>query len=77
MTCRELHTVLYEFVGGELAAETRVSVEQHVAGCPHCGTFVETYRATVTLSRSLPREGRLPAGLEQRLRKMLDDLGNV
>ena len=77
MTCRELHAVLYEFVGDELAAETRLTVEQHVSSCAHCGTYVETYRATITMTRSLPRASAVPPSLEQRLKKMLSDLGNV
>jgi len=77
MTCRELHAVLYEFVGNELAAETRVSVEEHVAECPHCGAYVETYVATVTMTRGLPRATVIPPSLEARLKKMLDELGNV
>jgi anti-sigma factor RsiW len=75
MTCRELHAVLYEFVGGELASETHLTVEQHVAECPHCGAYVETYRATISRCRSLPRP--IPPSMEQRLKKMLSDLGNV
>jgi len=77
MTCHELHAVLYEFVGNELAAETRVSVEGHVAECPHCGAYVETYMATVTMTRSLPRATTVPPSLEARLKKMLSELGNV
>ena len=77
MTCREFHAVLYEFVGGELAAETHVTVEQHIASCPHCGTYVETYRATIHRSKSLPRPTAVPPGMEQRFKKLLNDLGNV
>jgi anti-sigma factor RsiW len=77
MTCHELHAVLYEFVGDELAAETRVTVEEHVAGCPHCGAYVETYVATVTMTRGLPRPTTVPPSLEARLKKMLNELGNV
>jgi anti-sigma factor RsiW len=77
MTCRDLHAVLYEFVGGELAAETHVTVEQHLSECPHCGAYVETYRATITRCKSLPRPKEIPPSLEQRIQKMLSDLGNV
>jgi len=54
-----------------------VSVEEHVAGCPHCGAYVETYVATVTMTRGLPRATVIPPSLEARLKKMLDELGNV
>ncbi len=77
MNCRELHAVLYEFVDGELAAETKLVIEQHVATCPHCGAYIETYRATVTMTRNLPKPKTVPASMEQRLKKMLSDLGNV
>jgi anti-sigma factor RsiW len=77
MTCRELHAVLYEFVGGELAAETRLSLESHVSTCTRCGAYVETYRATITMTRGLPRATTVPPSLEQRLKKLLSELGNV
>ncbi|HEY2787055.1 MAG TPA: zf-HC2 domain-containing protein [Fimbriiglobus sp.] len=77
MNCQELHAVLYEFVGGELAAETHLSVEQHIESCTHCGVYVETYRSTVTMTRSLPKPGAVPPGMEVKLKKMLSELGNV
>lgn len=71
MTCRELLRLLYEYVGGELIAEQRQTVEIHVAGCAHCQVVVQTYRHTVRLARQLPRCPPLPPDVEARLRRAL------
>jgi anti-sigma factor RsiW len=72
MTCDELLELLVDFIGGELIAEHRETVEIHISGCPHCSAYVATYTHTVRFARALPRPERLPAELEARLRKALE-----
>lgn len=73
LTCEELVELILEFVEGELAVEHRIAFEQHLVGCRHCVTTIETYRVTVTLTRALPRcEAPLSAQFEARLRAALD-----
>jgi anti-sigma factor RsiW len=51
MTCSELVGFLAAYLDGELAAETRSRFAAHLAACPDCTAYVETYRATVTLAK--------------------------
>jgi anti-sigma factor RsiW len=72
MNCQELLDLLLDYVGGELIVETHRTVEAHLTGCPNCLTIVETYRHTIRFASALPKCGKLPEGVEERLRKFLD-----
>jgi anti-sigma factor RsiW len=52
MTCQELIDFLRAYLDGELPAETRSNFEAHLALCPECRAYLNTYRATVALSKS-------------------------
>lgn len=70
MTCQELVEHLLDFVANELEAEHRQRLEQHLQHCPHCVTYVETYRLTIQITRRLTCKP-LPPQFEQRLRVVL------
>jgi anti-sigma factor RsiW len=72
MTCEELLEMLCDYVAGELVVEHRETVEVHIAGCPRCGVFIESYRHTVRVARALPKCGSLPPAFEARLRALLE-----
>ena len=59
--------LVLEYVSGELAAEELAHLEGHLRSCPPCVIYVETYRATITVTRRL-RSAPLPAHVEARLR---------
>ena len=71
MTCQELLKILHDYLDGDLVVEQRQTVEIHMTGCKDCTIRVETYRHTVRLSRALPKCDKLPAAVEERLRKAL------
>lgn len=71
MTCRELVELLIDFVGDELPAERRRIVEEHLGCCAPCHVYVQTYRATIKLTRRLPRTAPPPPQLLERLRAAL------
>jgi anti-sigma factor RsiW len=71
MNCRELLDLLLDYVGGELVVEKHRTVEIHLTGCNSCVMLVETYRHTIRFARALPKCGRLPAAVEDRLKKVL------
>jgi anti-sigma factor RsiW len=73
MTCRELTELLIDFVSGELAPEHMEQIREHLAWCPPCVTFVETYQLTIRLTRQLPPVP-VPPGLECRLRAALAEM---
>jgi len=52
MTCRELDEFLADYVAGELAPAVRAEFERHLAICPTCVTYLDTYRRTIRLARS-------------------------
>ena len=45
-TCQSGVELLMDYLEGQLAPDVRVAVERHVAGCPRCVAFVESYRRT-------------------------------
>jgi anti-sigma factor RsiW len=57
VTCREVADFLHEYLSAELDAAVRTSFDAHLAQCPHCVAYLDSYRATVRLAQSL---GRLP-----------------
>lgn len=68
MTCDEFSDRLSDFVNEELPIEIRATFEQHLVVCPHCGSLIATYRATITLVRALPRcDAQLPEPIQARL----------
>lgn len=73
MNCQELVELISEFLDGELAAEQRVLVEQHLCGCRDCHVSLELYQATIRVTRALGRCGHdpLPVTFEARLRAVV------
>jgi len=51
MTCRELIEFLADYLSGELPAEERRLFEEHLAECPDCVAYLETYGATIRLGK--------------------------
>ena len=47
MTCRELIEVLDDYLEGRLAPGPRDIFEAHLAECPYCVDYLESYRDTV------------------------------
>jgi anti-sigma factor RsiW len=72
MNCQELLDLLHDYIGGELVIEQHRTVEIHITGCNKCLMLVESYRHTIRLARALPKCERLPAAVEDRLRKFLE-----
>lgn len=69
-TCREQLQLVYDYVEGRLSMEMRRSLEQHLADCPPCLTFIKTYRRTVSLCCDL-RTDDIPQELKDKLRTFL------
>jgi anti-sigma factor RsiW len=55
MTCRELIEFLDDYMGNGLIAEERQSFEAHLAVCPPCVAYLQTYRRTVELAKTAVR----------------------
>lgn len=51
IVCASGVDLLMEYLEGALAPEVRADLEAHVAGCPRCVAFLESYRATPRILR--------------------------
>lgn len=49
LTCRELIDFLWAYEDGELPAGEREAFDAHLAICPDCVTYLETYRTVAQL----------------------------
>ncbi len=51
MTCRELVGFLDAYLDETLDGDERRHFDAHIAACPECSAYLETYRATVALAK--------------------------
>jgi anti-sigma factor RsiW len=51
MSCRELIEFLAAYLDGELARDERARFDAHLAVCPYCRDYLESYRETVHLGK--------------------------
>ena len=56
MTCRELIEFLDRYVAGELDPVQREEFDRHLALCPPCIAYLETYRDAIRLAREAETE---------------------
>lgn len=68
--CREITDLLLDYMTGGLDPETVSAFQDHLRLCPDCVAFLNTYKKTVQLTRSLRYES-IPAELERRVRRFL------
>lgn len=68
--CREITDLLLDYMTGELDPETVSAFQDHLRLCPDCVAFLNTYKKTVQVTRSLRYES-IPAELERRVRRFL------
>jgi len=53
VTCREMVEFLMAWLDGELPEDQRAAFEQHLALCPPCEVYLETYKEAVRLGRKV------------------------
>ncbi len=73
--CRDVVSLLSDYLEGRLPDAVRTDLEQHLSRCPACLRDLNTYRSTVSLLGSLSDE-ELPEPLRLRLRAFLDGRGH-
>ena len=74
-SCARIVALLSEYLDGRLPADAARDLEAHLGGCSECASFVQSFRSTVTLLRSLTDDD-LPEELRVRLKAFLDDRSN-
>ena len=76
LTCQEVVELITDYLENVLFAETRKRLEEHVADCPGCETYIEQIRQTIGMLHQLAAEPAFPAmkqELLQRFRKWKKD----
>jgi anti-sigma factor RsiW len=68
--CDECVELLVDYISGELPPARARALEIHLDLCPSCVSFVNTYRNTVTIARTLQAED-IPTEVTQRLIEFL------
>jgi anti-sigma factor RsiW len=64
MNCREFTEFLHEYLTGALPAEERAEFDKHLAECPWCVAYLDSYQMTIRLEQaafSIPADAPLPA----------------
>jgi anti-sigma factor (TIGR02949 family) len=51
MTCEEAFAFLAAYLDQELDGDTRATFEEHLALCPPCIDYLDTYKATIRLGK--------------------------
>jgi anti-sigma factor RsiW len=70
MNCREFTEFLHEYLFGDLPAEERTEFEKHLAECPWCVAYLDSYRKTIRLEQaaySAPQDAPPPADAPEEL----------
>jgi anti-sigma factor RsiW len=52
MNCREFTEFLHEYLSGTLPAEERVEFDKHLAECPWCVAYLDSYQKTIQLEQA-------------------------
>ena len=52
MTCREFIEFLWRYIDEVLLPEEREEFEEHLAKCPHCVKYLQSYRQTAQLGKA-------------------------
>ena len=64
--CRDIVTLLADYLDGSLDPATARRLQAHLEGCAPCVAFVNTYKGTVKAARQL-KETDIPSELKDRL----------
>ena len=70
ISCHQLIEFCLDYVDGALPDEEQVNFRRHLAQCPDCVTFFETYRKTPELSRDA-LSAQIPASVKESVRSYL------
>jgi len=67
LTCREIADFLMAYDDGELPPPERAVFDAHLAVCPDCVAYLQSYRATVALGKQAFRDGDAATAVPERL----------
>jgi anti-sigma factor RsiW len=70
MNCREFTEFLHEYLFGKLPAEELAEFEKHLAECPWCRAYLDSYRQTIEFEQAafvIPEDAPPPADAPEEL----------
>ena len=67
MDCHQLVEAITDYLEGALPADQRASLDEHLAVCPHCSTYLEQMRQTIRLAGRITEESIPAAGRDELL----------
>jgi predicted anti-sigma-YlaC factor YlaD len=67
LTCKELVEMVTDYLEGRLSTEARLRVEEHLAFCSWCGTYLQQMRDTIRVNGMLTEEDLSPEDREKLL----------
>jgi anti-sigma factor RsiW len=60
LTCQEMVELVTDYLEGALPAGEHTRFGRHIAGCPHCTTYLEQMQITIRTLGRLPAESVPP-----------------
>lgn len=69
ITCRQLIDFIADYLGGSLPVSERCEFERHLAVCPSCVAYLDSYNRTVAMGQRVlkyedsPASGQVPETL--------------
>jgi len=67
LTCRQIVDFLMDYLDGELPADASSTFEEHLAICPPCRVYLDTYEETIRLGREACADHDDPADAPEEL----------
>jgi hypothetical protein len=65
-TCGQIADLVVDFITDSLAPRVKRDFVQHLAACPDCAAFLNTYKKTIQLTRSVKVED-MPVGVRDNI----------
>lgn len=70
LTCRDVSAFLARYLDGDMASDERTRFDEHLAECPDCVAYLQTYADTIRLTKDA-YDDTAPADLPEELRRAI------
>ena len=67
LTCQEMTDFLADYLDGSLALAERHVFDKHLADCPECTAYLQSYAETIRLARQTREDDTLPVAVPDEL----------
>jgi anti-sigma factor RsiW len=72
ISCQEIVELVTDYLEDTLPRDERKAFEEHLAGCPHCTSYLDQMRQTIRLTGRLTEEALEPELREKLLAAFAD-----